>query len=465
MTSQDPAAPRLQRLRAALGTAWARGGAALLGVGVFTAVTIAGNAVLNLESSRHEARRKVELVSFGSLLRARLTRELDAVLFLTSGLNSYLVVRGGNIRRGEMEAILARLHADSRHVRNFGVAVGYQLSYLYPIKGNERALGVDYRNLPAQWPGVKRVVDGGVPALVGPLRLVQGGRGLIYRVPVFVRGKYWGLISTVIDADSLFNETFGSVPSDTFELAARGRDGRGAQGDVLWGDARVFERADAERIEIGVPGGRWVVAVREKSPSADSGSLLRLRVLVWVLAAFLGWGAYALLVQRARLARLALYDTVTDLPNRILIEDRMNRAISAQRRNPSAVSALLFVDLDGFKTVNDRFGHRAGDAVLHAVAERARLALRDVDSVGRWGGDELVVVLENTDRQKIPEVIERLRRAVESPTEFAGQSLRVGASIGSAIVPDDGEAAADLIRIADRRMYQDKQGRKRSDAP
>ncbi len=465
MASPDPAASRLQRLRAVLGAAWTRGGAALLGVGAFAAVAITGNAVLNLESGRHEARRKVELVSFGSLLRARLTRELDAVLFLTSGLNAYLVVRGGKVERAELQAILARLHADSRHVRNFGVAVGYRLSYLFPIKGNERALGLDYRNLPGQWPGVKRVVDGGAPTLLGPLTLVQGGRGLIYRVPVFVRGKYWGLISTVVNAESLFNETVGKLASDGFELAARGRDGLGAKGAVFWGDARVFGRADAELIDVSVPGGRWVVAVREKSPSGDSGSLLYLRVLLGVLAAFLGWGTYALLVQRARLARLALYDTVTDLPNRILIEDRMNRAISAQRRNPATVSALLFVDLDGFKTVNDRFGHRAGDAVLHAVAERAKLAVRDVDSVGRWGGDELVVVLENTDRQKIPEVIERLRRAVESPTEFAGQSLHVGASIGSAIVPDDGEAAADLIRIADRRMYQDKQGRKGTAAP
>ncbi len=454
------AATRPQRLRSAIRASRARISATPLGVGVFVAVALAGNAVLDLESGRHEARRKVELVSFGSLLRARLTRELDSVLFLTSGLNSYLVVRGGNIERSEVEAILARLYGDARHVRNFGVAVGYTLSYLYPVKGNERALGLDYRNLPGQWPEVKRIIDGGVPVLIGPLSLVQGGRGLIYRVPVIVRGKYWGLISTVIDADSLLNETFGGPAAANFDIAVHSGDSPGVRGEGFWGDARLFERSEAELIEVGVPGSRWVVAVKEKAPLPESAGLLYLRLLLGALSLFLGWGTYALLVQRARLARLALYDTLTGLPNRSLIEDRMTRAISAQRRNPSIVSALLFVDLDGFKSVNDRFGHRAGDAVLRAVADRAREALRDVDSVGRWGGDELVVVLDNTDRQKIAEVIERVRRAVGAPVEFAGQALRVGASIGSAIAPDDGEDAADLIRIADRRMYQDKQGRK-----
>jgi len=140
----------------------------------------------------------------------------------------------------------------------------------------------------------------------------------------------------------------------------------------------------------------------------------------------------------------------------------MGRAISNQRRESSTVSALLFADLDGFKNINDRFGHRAGDAVLRGVAARTTRAVRDVDSVGRWGGDELIVVLENADRKKIPELIERVRDAIEAPIDYAGRRLRVGSSIGTVIVPDDGESAVDLIRLADRRMYEDKQKRKRA---
>ena len=98
----------------------------------------------------------------------------------------------------------------------------------------------------------------------------------------------------------------------------------------------------------------------------------------------------------------------------------------------------------------------AGDAVLQGIAERATHAVRGVDSVGRWGGDEMIVVLENAEREKIHELVERVRRAVEMPIEYAGLKLQVGVSIGIAIVPDDGDGVQDLIRRADRRMYEDK---------
>jgi len=157
---------------------------------------------------------------------------------------------------------------------------------------------------------------------------------------------------------------------------------------------------------------------------------------------------------------MAMFDALTGLPNRTLIEDRLERAIAAQRRNPATVSALLFADLDDFKRINDEHGHRAGDAVLQGVAERAMHAVRDVDSVSRWGGDEMIVLLENAGRDKIPELVERVRSAIETPVDYAGLKLRVGVSIGVAIVPDDGDGVQDIIRRADRKMYEDKQKRR-----
>ncbi len=461
MDSQGPVGSLLARMAERLNAFWVRWGLALIGFTFFLAVALAGSAVLNLETNRLDARQRVELVSFGSLLQARLNRELSGVLFLASGLSSYLAVREGKLNRSEVEAILARLYAEARHVRYFGIVVGYRQTYVYPVKGNERAIGLYYPDVPSQWPYVKRASESGKPVLAGPLQVVQGGRVLIYRVPVSIRGKYWGMFSTIIDANHLFADTFGEASSENVALAVRGKDGLGMKGEVFWGEPRLFERSDVELIDVEVPDGKWIIALQAKSLPGEDGGLLRLRILIWVVAAFLGWGIYALLAQRARLARLALFDQLTGLPNRSLIEDRLSRAISVQRRNPSTLSALLFVDLDGFKSINDLYGHRAGDAVLHGVATRAQHAVRDIDSVGRWGGDELIVVLENADRRTVPELIERVREAVETPIEFAGQSLKVGASIGSAIVPDDGESAGDLIRLADRRMYEDKQNRKR----
>ena len=460
MFTKDSVTSLLSRTNGGIKTLWTRWGLPLVGGVVFLAVVLAGSSGLNMEMNRVEAQRKTDLISLGSLLQTRLIRELGGVLSPIVGLNSYLVVRGGNLDRPEMEALLERLHGSVRHIQNFSIAVGSRITYVYPVKGNETMIGLDYRSLPAQWLSVRRTIGGGTPVLLGPMPLVQGGSGLIYRVPVLHGGKYWGLVSTVFDADSMIAAAFQDAAPDNVELAVRGRDARGMRGGVFWGDPELFERSGVELVEVDVPGGKWVIGMHALSSGLDE-RVWPLRILVWVLAAFIGWGTYSLLAQRARLARLAMFDALTGLPNRSLIEDRMNRAISTQRRNPATISALLFVDLDGFKRVNDLYGHRAGDAVLQGVAERASRAVRNVDSVGRWGGDELVVVLESTDRQKIPELIARVRHAVEAPLDYAGQSLKVGASIGSAIVPDDAESAGDLIRLADRRMYEDKHTKKR----
>jgi diguanylate cyclase (GGDEF)-like protein len=453
MESQEEPKGFRERLR----EFWARWGFAAIGAAFFILVGIGGSAIVD---SRFQARRKVDLISLGSLLQTRLTRELDGALVLTGGLKSYLVVRNGALDRREVDAILQKLFEEARYVRNFGVAIGYKLDYLYPVKGNERVLGFDYRTVPAQLVAVQRVIDGGVPLLLGPMPLVQGGTGLIYRSPISLHGKYWGLISTVIDSNALFANAISLAAAENVELAMRGKDARGLEGDVFLGDAAVFRRHDVELIDVDVPGGKWVIALALGGLPSTPADIWSLRLAVWLLAAFLGWGVYALLVQRARLARLAMFDALTALPNRTLVEDRLERAIAAQRRNPQTVSALLFADLDDFKRINDEHGHRAGDAVLQGVAARATAAVRDVDSVGRWGGDELIVLLENAERDKIPELIERVRRAIEAPIDYAGLRLQVGVSIGVAIVPDDGDGVQDLIRRADRRMYEDKQKRK-----
>lgn len=433
----------------------------LVGAACAGVVAIAGRYAVDLQLGRFDAHRKIQLIALGSLLQARLNRELNRELYLTSGLNSYLVVRGGSVRPVEVEAILAALYADTRYVRNFGVAVGYRIAYIHPLKGNEKAIGLYYPDVRGQWPAVKRLIDGGVPVLLGPIDLVQGGRGLIYRVPVYIRGTYWGLVSTVIDVDSLLVDAFKAANADGVEVALRGKDGAGMDGAVFHGDPQLFSRPGAEIIEVGVPGGKWVMALRAKTSLSEQRELRILSALMWILAAFVGWSAYLLLLQRAKLARMALTDALTGLPNRSLIEDRIRRAIAAARRDSSAVSTVLFIDLDGFKDINDRLGHRAGDAVLQGVAERVVRAVREIDSIGRWGGDEFVVLLENASREELPELIARVRNAVEVPLDYSGTSLKVGASIGTAIVPDSGNTVDELIRLADSRMYEDKQARAR----
>jgi len=435
----------------------------LIPAAVGLAVIVVGTLAVNMQAREFEGRRQVDLLTAGSSLRARLSRELNSVLYLTSGMSSYLAVRHSSLQREEVEAILGGLHRDARHVRNFAVAVGYRLTYVYPVKGNEKAIGLNYPDVPAQWPDVKRAADSGMPLLIGPIPLVQGGTGLIYRVPIYIDGQYWGLLSSVIDSESLLNTAIAESASNGHAIAIRGRNGAGMAGEVFWGDPALFSAPGVQHVDVEVPGGKWVVALRHTTPPPQL-ALWLMHAVVWLLAAILGWGTLLVLAQRARLAQLALFDPLTGLPNRLLVRDRIARAMSGLRRDPNRTCLLLFIDLDGFKQVNDRLGHKAGDTALQHTAQRVTGAVRESDTVGRWGGDEFVVFMENVDRASVGEMVAKVRQVVELPTNYAQEQFAVGASIGIAFAPDDGSTLEELLRAADARMYENKALR-REDRP
>jgi diguanylate cyclase (GGDEF)-like protein/PAS domain S-box-containing protein len=160
----------------------------------------------------------------------------------------------------------------------------------------------------------------------------------------------------------------------------------------------------------------------------------------------------------AELAYLAYHDSLTGLPNRAQIEQQLDLAIARARRSGTSV-ALMFIDLDAFKTVNDRLGHAIGDRFLAEVASRLRGVLRDSDVLARQGGDEFLVLLSDIteDARSIADAVgAKLLEALSTPVEVAGHALRTGASIGVSLYPEDSSEVATLLRHADAAMYRAK---------
>lgn len=159
-----------------------------------------------------------------------------------------------------------------------------------------------------------------------------------------------------------------------------------------------------------------------------------------------------------RIRHMAQHDQLTGLPNRALFSDRFETAIALARRTGVQV-ALLFLDLDKFKDVNDTLGHAAGDLLLKAVAERINALMRGSDTVGRIGGDEFVVLLQGVAGASAAMLVAgRILDALQAPFEIDGHEVRIRASIGAAVFPDDGEDPIALSRKADIAMYYAKHG-------
>lgn len=153
----------------------------------------------------------------------------------------------------------------------------------------------------------------------------------------------------------------------------------------------------------------------------------------------------------------ATHDPLTGLGNRSMLLDRLHHALTS-RQGSGSVMALVFVDLDEFKSINDKHSHTAGDHVLRAVAHRVRNVVRPHDTVARWGGDEFLILLDPTpDDETATRIVRRILEAVAEPTRYLGQDLAVTASIGVAFwSAGDAVDADDLIRQADAAMYQVK---------
>jgi diguanylate cyclase (GGDEF)-like protein len=165
---------------------------------------------------------------------------------------------------------------------------------------------------------------------------------------------------------------------------------------------------------------------------------------------------------KVEMAHLAHHDFLTDLPNRMQLYDRIAQAIASAKRHHEKL-AVLFLDLDRFKSVNDNLGHAIGDKLLQSVAQRLKSAIRSTDTVSRQGGDEFVLLLsEVNEEEALALKIEKIHQTVTAPYRLAGNDLHIGATIGISIFPQDGEDTETLVRNADAAMYHGKEnGRNR----
>jgi diguanylate cyclase (GGDEF)-like protein len=155
---------------------------------------------------------------------------------------------------------------------------------------------------------------------------------------------------------------------------------------------------------------------------------------------------------------LALHDSLTGLPNRVLFRDRIDQVLADSRRS-NARAAVMLLDLDGFKEINDVLGHANGDELLRSFSARLRRSIRETDTVARLGGDEFGIVLRVDGVDDVLEAAERIHGALDEPFAIGDLSLDVGASIGGAVFPDDAVDPETLVRFADVAMYAAKRSR------
>lgn len=233
---------------------------------VFVVVSSSLNNMIghNQNQSRLELRQRVELNA--GQKKALIEGKLAAVQQLTEGIVAYISASHANwhkLESSDIDVLLSVLYQHTPNVRSIAIAPGNRISYVYPARGNEKALGIYYPDLKDQWPSVERAVREHRTVLAGPIRLVQGGVALAHRSPVYLsNGRYWGLISIIIDTNELLGKA-GISNKGPLEYALRGKDGRGSAGAVFFGEASLFSD-DNVLTTITTSAGTWQLAARPR---------------------------------------------------------------------------------------------------------------------------------------------------------------------------------------------------------
>jgi diguanylate cyclase (GGDEF)-like protein len=585
----------------------------------------------NREISRQQLR--TDVLGQVGLIRAKLEGTINGNIQLVRGLVATLSTEP-SMDQERFAALSANLLGKKSQIRNIAGAPDFVVSLMYPLKGNEKAIGLDYRINAQQRAAALRARDTGGLVLAGPVDLVQGGQGLIGRFPVFTEGdagqeRFWGIVSAVVDVGRLYRESGLLDPKLPIDVAISGKDGLQDDRTIFYGDPAVVGN-DPVMAEVVLPSGSWHIAAVPKGgwnvppanlwllraimgacgaliiiPILITGGLIEERQknirelrrreaelerlsrrlglaldassvgvweyditsdrLVWdermdelyglpadgkergyadwkgaihpddleraeadfarststgapynsdyrlrlpdgalrhirAIGAVYGdadgarrivganWDVSAdvalnddlrraksltearnaeLLVAKARIEHTALHDSLTGLPNRRYLDEKLEIRASL-RGEEKRRTALLHIDLDRFKQINDTLGHAAGDAMLVHAAKILKKNVRATDFLARVGGDEFVVMclLEGSgsdeDAKYLAGLADRVIRQMRRPVLFEGHECRFGVSVGIATESDPTADPRKLLVNADIALYRAKsRGRNR----
>ncbi|AZC49900.1 sensor domain-containing diguanylate cyclase [Pseudomonas chlororaphis] len=295
----------------------------------------------------------------------------------------------------------------------------------------------------------------------GPFTLIQGPQGAIGTLPVFLqepdgRKYFWGYtVVTLKFPDAFADSDLPSLEKLGYAYRFSGVNPETGQEELIQASAAPLG-ADAARIPVTLYEAQWELRVSRIADWRNTALLLFEVFLVLLGATLMAWLAYSLATldqQRKKLQEIAMYDPLTHLPNRRLLGMKLDQILERVRgRNPNVV--VCYLDLDGFKLVNDNLGHAAGDQLLTIIADRLQSCLRECDLLARVGGDEFVVVLDDLGSiDEVTPILDRIIHAVGQPLTISGVRADVSASLGAAFYQTHGVEADQLLRAADQAMY------------
>ncbi|SBS27922.1 Phytochrome-like protein cph2 [Marinomonas spartinae] len=354
-------------------------------------------------------------------------------------------------------------------ISNLQLAPGGVVSMIYPLEGNEAALGHNILKDDKRRKDAIDAIRDKALTLAGPFNLVQGGTAVIGRNPVFIKNngvdEFWGFVSALIYLDDLIKATdLKALEQKGFRYQLSHFDPDKGQNDVFVKSVQPLDDIVAST-NINVPNNVWRLFLSQKEPNGLMVYVIGYAVTLLV-ALFAVFSLRYILLEPERLKliirlktreleKLAFYDPLTQLANRRLFLEKVSIACL---NSDKSRCALMYLDLDRFKEINDRLGHDAGDVLLLVIAARLTSIVEGKGLVARLGGDEFAILLSDyRDRKAVKLLAQELLKSINEPVVLQGKNYSVSASIGVTLIPEDGDSSEEVLGHADMAMYKAKE--------
>jgi diguanylate cyclase (GGDEF)-like protein len=358
-------------------------------------------------------------------------------------------------------------------ISNLQLAPKGIIEHIYPLKGNEKAIGHNLLVDDKRRKEAHMAIETQTLTLAGPFELIQGGVAVIGRNPIFIQRQtteeFWGFASALIFLDDLLAVT------DLDQLAQNGYSFQIKRVHPDTSEVQVFVQSkqapsSASATEsITVPNGHWIIVISR--PYNTQNTIISANIISIILA-----GLFSLLLNRIlreperlriqvaqktqKLKALAFHDELTGLVNRRCLQEQLAQEIRHLQHQENHM-AIIYLDLDDFKRINDTMGHEAGDHLLQKVSQRIRDSVRSNDIVARLGGDEFAVALLNLESPSDARlIIESIMLSVRQPLKLQKRTVVVSTTAGVTFAPNDSSDVNELFRNADLALFDSKRAGK-----
>lgn len=368
-----------------------------------------------------------------------------------------LLSRNPDLSGDELKEYADLFLEDNSIIKNVAFAPDGVVEHIFPLEGNEAALGHDLFGDIERSSFVEKAVRSRNAVTQGPVEALQGGYLVFNRKPVFVREngaeRFWGLAVITIDFEKLVEDIDIISRSDGYHVALRARNTDGIN-DFLWGNSEIFEKDYISRT-IRLPDQQWELAIYPEKGWSPGDSVAE--KMLWVFAILIAGVFYTVYrhVQNYQEKVMASRrDPLTGTLNKPAFAAYVKKQLCHRKKK----HGICVMDLNGFKMINDTYGHPAGDKVLIDVAHRIESVLRTSDRISRFGGDEYILFISDIEgRNDIESILSRISDAIAEPFMYEGINICTCMASGYSVYPEDSASYEELYEIADQRMYENKQ--------